>query len=260
MGSNKLVHDFTVTAKSWLNSRHFILTLQAPEKLPEIYPGQFVEVLVENSATTLLRRPFSIYSVDTEKQLIRLLIQVKGEGTHKLGQLHVGEKANLIYPLGKPFSTPDNENVLLVGGGVGAAPLMFLSQYMNTLGLKPDILLGARTKDDLIDLPLFREQCRNLFITTEDSSEGEKGFVTHHSVFNTMKAPYERIYCCGPDAMMHAVANLAKELQIDCEVSLENYMACGFGVCLCCITPTIHGNLRSCMEGPVFNTKILKWE
>jgi dihydroorotate dehydrogenase electron transfer subunit len=259
MGSNKLVHDFLVTNKNWLNARHFILELLAPEPLPAIFPGQFVEVLVENSSTTLLRRPFSIYSMDPEKNLLRLLIQVKGEGTSKLGQLHIDDKVNLIYPLGKPFTTPLIENVLLVGGGVGAAPLMFLSQYMNRKGLKPDLLLGARSKDDLFDMELFRKQCRNVFITTEDASEGEKGFVTHHSLFKQQPVTYEKIYCCGPDAMMHAVSKLALELKIDCEVSLENYMACGFGVCLCCITPTIHGNLRSCVEGPVFNTKVLKW-
>ena len=122
MGSNKLVHDFIVTAKTWLNPRHFVLELRAPVPLPDIYPGQFVEVLVDNSATTLLRRPFSIYSIDAKKSLIRLLIQVKGEGTKKLGQLHVDETVNLIYPRGKPFSTPGSERVLLVGGGVGAAP------------------------------------------------------------------------------------------------------------------------------------------
>jgi dihydroorotate dehydrogenase electron transfer subunit len=259
MGNTKLVQDFLVTRKTWLNSRHFILDLLAPQKLPAILPGQFVEVLVDNSATTLLRRPFSIYSVNNVTNEIRLLIQVKGEGTKKLGLLNENDKVNLIYPLGKSFTIPQTGNVLLVGGGVGAAPLMFLSQYMNTLGLKPDILLGARSREDLFDLDLFRNQCRNVYITTEDASEGEKGFVTHHSLFKSNPVVYEKIYCCGPDAMMHAVAGLSGELGISCEVSLENYMACGFGVCLCCITPTIHGNLRSCVEGPVFDTKVLKW-
>lgn len=260
MACSKLVHDFTITGNDFINDRHFILTLRCPQPLPQIYPGQFVEILVENSATTLLRRPFSIYSVDSRSNEIKVLIQIKGEGTKKLGQLHVGELVNIIYPLGKAFTTPTHERVLLVGGGVGSAPLMFLSQHMNQSGMKPDILLGARSKADLIDLDLFQAQCHHLFITTEDASMGEKGFVTHHSVFNSAPFPYERIYCCGPDAMMHAVAKMAKKLDVDCEVSLENYMACGFGVCLCCITPTIHGNLRSCVEGPVFDTKILKWE
>ena len=241
------------------NDRHFILELQAPEPLPVILPGQFVEVLVENSATTLLRRPFSIYSIDTGNNRISLLIQEKGEGTKKLGLLRESETVNLIYPLGKPFTIPDQENVLLIGGGVGAAPLMFLSQQMNRLGLKPDLLLGARTAHDLFDMDLFSSQCKNVFITTEDASSGEKGRVTEHSIFAGKTFSYQKIFCCGPDPMMHAVAKLAASLDVECEVSLENYMACGFGVCLCCITPTIHGNLRSCIEGPVFNTKVLKW-
>jgi dihydroorotate dehydrogenase electron transfer subunit len=260
MTGKKNVQDFLVTGNKWLNDRHFILELLAPEKLPLILPGQFVEILVDNSATTLLRRPFSIYSIDWERNIIRLLIQVKGEGTKKLGQLHVNDKVNLIYPLGKPFSTPDNDNVLLVGGGVGSAPLMFLSQHLNSLGMMPDLLIGARTSDDLFEMDLFRKQCRNVMITTENGSAGEKGLVTTHSVFSQKPVLYRKIYCCGPDPMMHAVAKLSSKLGIDCEVSLENYMACGFGVCLCCITPTIHGNLRSCIEGPVFDTKVLKWE
>ncbi|MEI6900065.1 MAG: dihydroorotate dehydrogenase electron transfer subunit, partial [Bacteroidota bacterium] len=181
-------------------------------------------------------------------------------GTRKLGHLRESDSVNLIYPLGKPFTIPDLENVLLVGGGVGAAPLMFLSQYMNRLGLKPNLLLGARTEHDLFDMELFTAQCKNVFITTEDGSAGEKGLVTKHSIFSGKPFSYQKIYCCGPDPMMHAVAKLAASLATECEVSLENYMACGFGVCLCCITPTIHGNLRSCIEGPVFNTNVLKWE
>jgi dihydroorotate dehydrogenase electron transfer subunit len=259
MKVNKIIQDFTVVKNIYLNNRHFILELLAPEPLPEILPGQFVDILVENSPSTFLRRPFSIYSVNKTLNIIRLLVQIKGEGTRKLGQLRENDKINLIYPLGKPFSMPEDGNVLLVGGGVGTAPLMFLSQHLNTLGIRPDILIGSRTYEDLFEMELYLNQCRDVFITTEDGSEGEKGFVTHHSVFTDDPFRYKKIYCCGPDPMMHAVAKLAEKLGVECEVSLENFMACGFGVCLCCITPTIYGNLRSCVEGPVFDTKILKW-
>ena len=189
-----------------------------------------------------------------------LLIQVRGEGTKKLGQLHENDSINMIYPLGKAFSIPETENVLLIGGGVGIAPLMFLSQHLNSIGMKPDLLIGARSSEDLFEMDLFHQQCRNVYITTEDGSEGEKGLVTDHSFLSQAPPAFSKIYCCGPDPMMHAVAKVADKLGVECEVSLENYMACGFGVCLCCITPTIYGNLRSCVEGPVFNTKILKWE
>ena len=259
MDKRKYVRDFTVRKNLTLNERHFILDLLAPEPLPEILPGQFVDILIENSPSTFLRRPFSIYSVMKDENVIRLLVQIRGEGTRKLGHLRENDKVNLIYPLGKPFSIPEDENVLLVAGGVGTAPLMFLSQHLNRLGMRPDILIGSRTRGDLFEMDLFRNQCRNVFVTTEDGSEGEKGFVTQHSLFRTDPFGYKRIYCCGPDPMMHAVAKLAEKSGTICEVSLENFMACGFGVCLCCITPTINGNQRSCIEGPVFNTKVLKW-
>jgi dihydroorotate dehydrogenase electron transfer subunit len=259
MNVQKRIQDFKVIKNISLNPRHFILELIGPDPLPEILPGQFADVLVENSKAVFLRRPFSIYSVNYQANSIRLLIQIRGEGTKKLGQLREKDTVNLLYPLGKGFTMPEDEEVLLVGGGVGTAPLMFLSQHLNTLGIKPDILIGARSSGDLFEMELYRDQCRNIFITTEDNSEGEKGFVTDHSVFRTAPFRYEKIYCCGPDPMMHAVAKLASKLNVECEVSLENYMACGFGVCLCCITPTVNGNLRSCVEGPVFDTKILKW-
>lgn len=260
MDKRKYVRDFTVRKNLTLNERHFILDLLAPEPLPEILPGQFVDILIENSPSTFLRRPFSIYSVMKDKNIIRLLMQIRGEGTRKLGHLRENDKVNLIYPLGKPFSMPEDENVLLVAGGIGTAPLMFLSQHLNSLGMRPDILIGSRTNEDLFEMDLFRYQCRNVFVTTEDGSEGETGFVTHHSIFRNDPFKYKKIYCCGPDPMMHAVAKLAEKLGTACEVSLENFMACGFGVCLCCITPTINGNQRSCVEGPVFDTKILKWQ
>jgi dihydroorotate dehydrogenase electron transfer subunit len=259
MNAQKRIQDFTVVKNISLNPRHFILELIAPEPLPEIFPGQFADVLVENSPAVFLRRPFSIYSVNKKANSIRLLIQVRGEGTRMLGQLRDNDRLNLLYPLGKGFSIPGDENVILVGGGVGTAPLMFLSQYLNSLGMHPDILIGAKSSADLFEMDLYQNQCRHVFVTTEDGSEGEKGFVTGHSVFHHNPFSYKRIYCCGPDPMMHAVAKLAKKLGVECEVSLENYMACGFGVCLCCITPTNQGNLRSCVEGPVFNTKILRW-
>jgi len=259
MNVKKLVQDFCVVKNIYLNPRHFILELQSPEPLPEILPGQFVDILVENSPATFLRRPFSIYAVNKEQNIIRLLIQVRGEGTKKLGQLRENDKLNLIYPLGKPFSMPEDDNVLLVGGGVGIAPLMFLSQHLNNLGVRPDLLIGSRTSEDLFEMDLFRNQCQNVFVTTEDGSEGEKGFVTHHSVFSTGSFAYKKIYCCGPDPMMHAVAKLCQKNNISCEVSLENLMACGFGICLCCIVETTRGNICTCTEGPVFNIKELKW-
>ena len=126
MSTRKFVQDFTILKNIRINPRHFVFELLAPIKLPPIFPGQFVELWVEDSNKTFLRRPFSIHAVDTDTNTIKLLVQIKGEGTKKLSLKSVGEKVNIIFPLGNSFTLPDTrEDVLLVGGGCGVAPLLF---------------------------------------------------------------------------------------------------------------------------------------
>ena len=259
MEIKKLVQELQVVENTWLNKRHFILELLAPEKFPLILPGQFVQALVENSPSTFLRRPFSIHSVDYKKNTLRLLIQVKGAGTQHLASLKAGDHLNLIYPLGNSFSLPFTKDVLLVGGGCGVAPLLFLAQFLNQSNIHPTILLGFRTKEEVSEIESYSRFGKTLVIT-DDGSEGEKGLVVDHSIFRRGRIEFKKIFCCGPEAMMKAVAKIARAHKIDCEVSLENTMACGFGVCLCCITPTDKGNERVCVEGPVFNINRVRWE
>lgn len=258
MKSKKRIEDFTVVRNTRLNSRHFLLELQPQMKLPELFPGQFVQVLVEGSSTTFLRRPFSIHSVDYKINTFSLLIQVKGDGTGKLSHIREGEHLNLIYPLGNFFSVPQGKEILLVGGGCGVAPLLFLAQFYSERSFKVTILTGWRTALDIFRMEEY-QRFGNTLVITEDGSAGETGLVTDHSVFSGKLEQFSQICCCGPEAMMRAVAKIAKENNIMCEVSLENTMACGFGACLCCITPTRHGNQRVCMEGPVFGTSGLDW-
>ncbi len=258
MELKKHVQDLQVTQVTRLNKRHFLLDLLAPEKFPLILPGQFVQVLVQGSASTFLRRPFSIHSVDYNKNTLRLLIQVKGEGTRRLADLKAGDHLNLIYPLGNSFSLPFTKDVLLVGGGCGVAPLLFLAQFLNQNNIRPTILLGFRTKEEVSEIETY-SRFGKVHVITDDGTEGEKGLVIDHSIFQRERLDFKKIYCCGPDAMMKAVAKIARMHRIECEVSLENTMACGFGVCLCCITPTDKGNERVCMEGPVFNINRLGW-
>ncbi len=259
MELKKLVQDLVVVHSIRLNNRHFILDLHAPEKLPLILPGQFVQALVKDSPTTFLRRPFSIHSVDYGRNSLRLLIQIKGEGTLHLSKLQEGDTLNLIYPLGNAFTLPVTGSVLLVGGGAGVAPLLFLANILNQNHVHPTILLGFRTKEEVSEIEEY-SKFGKVLVTTDDGTAGEKGLVIDHSVFKQARIPFRKIYCCGPDAMMKAVAKIARNHGADCEVSLENTMACGFGVCLCCITPTDSGNERVCVEGPVFNTQRLRWE
>jgi len=257
MKEKKVLHDLIVIENIQLNKRHFILELQAPGLLPQFLPGQFVQVLVKDSPSTFLRRPFSIHAFDTVKNSFRLLIQIKGEGTRHLSLLKPGEKLNVMYPLGNSFTLPNGKNVLLVGGGCGVAPLLFLARWLKEQNVNVTMLTGWKRKEDIFEKEAY-QQCGNLLITTEDGSEGETGMVTSHSIFKSVKT-FDRIYCCGPDRMMKAISHIATRKGVECDVSLENTMACGFGVCLCCITPTTKGNQRVCMEGPVFNTKELKW-
>ena len=203
-----------------------------------------------------MRRPFSIYDVDYQKNELSLLIKEVGKGTLALSKLKIGETLNLVYPLGNSFSIPPGNKALLVGGGVGIAPMLLLSKVLNEKGKQPDVLIGGRSKNDILE-PEKYTVYGNLFVTTDDGSMGEKGMVTQHSVFAEKISEYSQIYACGPDPMMKAVAKVAASQNIPCEISLENTMACGIGACLCCVVETVDGNKTTCIEGPVFNTKKL---
>ena len=222
-------------------------------------PGQFAEILVEGSSSTFLRRPISINFVDEQNNELWLLIQTVGEGTRRLAELTAGTQLNLVLPLGNGFTMPKSpeSRLLLVGGGVGTAPLLYFGKKLTEMGCTPTFLLGARTEADLLQLEEFRRYGR-VFVTTEDGSAGEKGFVTQHSVLANEQ--FDQISTCGPKPMMVAVARFANSCSTYCEVSLENMMACGVGACLCCVEKTVKGNVCVCTEGPVFNIKDLTWQ
>jgi len=258
----KKMLNLLVTENRQLNPSHHLLKFTTTDTsiLPEMYPGQFVEVLVSNSTKTFLRRPISVNYVDKNKNELWLLIQKVGEGTRKMCEYTTGDSVNMILPLGNSFTIPENAAVdsdfLLIGGGVGIAPILFLSSVLKERGFSPKMLLGARSKSDLLHLDEFAKY-GEISCTTEDCSFGEKGFVTDHTILKNRS--FTKIFTCGPKPMMVAVAKYAHENNIDCEASLENTMACGFGACLCCVEDTKSGNKTVCMEGPVFNIKDLKW-
>ncbi|MGC3978007.1 MAG: dihydroorotate dehydrogenase electron transfer subunit [Paludibacteraceae bacterium] len=255
----KYIKDLVVKENLPLNQQYFILKLTSADELPPMEPGQFAQLRVDNTSGTFLRRPISINWVDYETNEMWLLIQKVGNGTRKLSELKRGDTLNLVFPLGNTFMLPENKQaeVLLVGGGVGIAPLLMFGQKLRNQGYKCRFLLGARTKSDLLELDEFARY-GEVFTTTEDGSNGEKGFVTHHSLLK--RSNFDYLYTCGPTPMMKAVAAYAVKKNIFCEVSLENMMGCGFGACLCCVTDTIEGNICVCTEGPVFNITKLKWQ
>lgn len=255
----KYILDLTVTENIRLHANYVLLKLTQAAPLPEMLPGQFAEIRVDGSSTTFLRRPISINYVDRKKNEVWFLIQLVGDGTRKLATVQSGDTVNVIMPLGNGFSIPENPQtkVLLIGGGVGTAPLLYLGEVLQKKGYKPAFLLGARSKNDLLQLDLFK-LLGDVYTTTEDGSYGEKGYVTMHSVLKENK--FDLIYTCGPKPMMMAVAKYAAANGIECEVSLENTMACGVGACLCCVENTQEGHVCVCKEGPVFNIKRLLWQ
>ncbi len=254
----KYIHDFKIVTNRKITNDYFVLELKAPRKLQSVKPGQFVEIKIDNSSRTFLRRPISIYDVDYKQNTISLLILIVGEGTRALSHLSKGEYLNLIYPLGNSFSIPQSGKVLLIGGGVGVAPLLFLGKLLIENNIQPVFLFGARSHTHLVDLNKF-ELLGPVYMTTENGSQGEKGLVTEHSIITDNNWNYDQIYACGPVPMMKAVARLAEKRNTNCEVSLENTMACGFGACLTCTQKTVRGNICICTEGPVLNTKELIW-
>jgi dihydroorotate dehydrogenase electron transfer subunit len=278
----KYILDLLVTSVERVHERYVLIKLSDREPLPPMRPGQFVEVRVDGSTKTFLRRPISICYIDRAVNELWLLVACVGEGTWRLAGLKAGNMVNCVLPLGNGFSIPSGETaghtypetdrksglhrVLLTGGGVGVAPLLYLGATLKARGMEPTFLLGARSKRDLLILEEFEKYGRVL-VTTEDGSMGEKGFVTNHSVLQNEQ--FDMIQCCGPTPMMKAVARYAREKGIECEVSLENLMACGLGACLCCVEKvrvggdaptTVATNVCVCKDGPVFNIKRLLWQ
>lgn len=257
--SKKSVKDFLVVENTPLNSTNFLIKLKSATQLPKFMPGQFVNVDIKGTDKIFLRRPFSVFEVNYMENTLSLIVKILGRGSKKLTEIKCGEMCNIVYPLGNGFTMPQtDEKVLLIGGGSGVAPMLFLAKVG---GLEPEnvnLLLGARTLEDHVDVRRYAVY-GNLYFSSEDGSLGETGFVTEHSIFKNNLKSFDRIYACGPNGMMKAIAKEAKVANVFCEVSLENLMACGFGVCLCCIEPTNKGNLCVCTEGPVFNINDLKW-
>lgn len=286
----KYCMDLTVASNDHISDHHVLLKLTSKQPLPGMMPGQFVNIHVEDSPTTFLRRPISINFVDVSRNELWLLVAAVGEGTKHMAKLKAGDTLNCLFPLGNGFSdlaaikstissdaaagsatticsaaassscekSDDSHRlrVLLVGGGVGVAPVLYQGAEIKRQGGEPVFLLGARSAKDLLELDLFKNFGK-VYVTTEDASAGEKGFVTNHSVLQNEH--FDFIQTCGPTPMMKAVTRFAKEKNIPCEVSLENMMACGLGACLCCVEKTVDGNLCVCKEGPVFNIKKLLW-
>jgi len=243
-----------------INELHYLLKMDTGGVNAGFEPGQFVEVLVPGSKDAFLRRPISIHDVADDNKSFTMMIKIVGEGTRVLSEIREGDELDIVFPLGHGFTLPQrSKKVLLVGGGCGVAPLLYLARRIKFLNVEVSVLIGGKTANDILEADEYRKYAE-VAIMTENEELGEKGMVTDHHWMKDGLKDFDFVYTCGPDPMMKAVAKLADEAGIGCEVSLENLMACGIGACLCCTVHTHEGNVRACVEGPVFNAlDIIGW-
>ncbi len=251
------------------------LTIVSPEIGERVRPGQFVNIKCGEGRANVLRRPFSVYRVHKRggwASTIEIVFDIKGPGTQYLSQLRGHAIVDLIGPLGRGFSLPKRRaHCLLVGGGIGAAPLFFLADELRNDGHRVDVILGARNSGLLLSQIEARRVASVCRTTTEDGSAGDKGRVTDVLVEVIEKCQTEVIYTCGPHPMLEAVTRVGVAQKIPVQVAVEELMACGYGVCMTCVMPLRRPTkpkesaddamvyARSCTEGPVFNGAHVIW-
>lgn len=233
------------------------MTLHAPRIAAAARPGQFLELRVSPGAEPLLRRAFAIHR--TTGDFIEILYQVVGRGTRLVARMPRGTVTDAIGPLGNGWRLPDGlARVLLVAGGLGAAPLGMLAEELSACGVAVSVALGAPTAERLLARDLFDRAARRVELATDDGSEGEHGTVM--GPLERLLDPAPDLVCaCGPEPMVRAVAERCAGAGVPCRVSLERLMACGIGACLSCVVRTREGLKRVCVDGPVFDAAQIVW-
>jgi dihydroorotate dehydrogenase electron transfer subunit len=244
---------------------HFKLTLASAYISSHAQPGQFVNVKCSQSYDPLLRRPFSLYRISEEHQKFELLYKVVGKGTEMLSKSSVGEELDILGPLGKGFDTEKKEIAILAGGGMGVAPLMALAGNLKKKVKALYILMGSKSKKQLLSEQDFRDLTDQVLVSTDDGSYGKKGFVSDilldvlNDTLDERDLNRTTIYACGPNPMLKAIADLSFQKKISCQISMEQRMACGIGTCLGCVIKTKTGYQKVCDDGPVFNSQEIIW-
>lgn len=235
------------------------MTVKAPAIAKQAKPGQFVEVKITGENAPFWRRPFCICRAD--KDCIELLIKEVGRGSALMRQKNTGDVLDIIGPLGNSFSIKGKQHALLVGGGFGVAPLLFLAEQLKAKGISADVMIGGRCEEDLLLRKEMKMTGAAVSCSTDDGSFGTKGLVT--KILEKKLAALDNkavIYCAGPWPMMKAVSKIAGRHDLPCQASLEEVMACGLGVCNGCVVKIAGTFKRVCNDGPVFNSHEVLWE
>lgn len=241
---------FTVTSNQQLNATTWLMRLEG-DTSSLTRPGQFVNIAVEGF---FLRRPISVCDYDDNSML--LCYEVVGHGTAAMANARPGQQFDLLSGLGNGFDhTRDVLNPVLMGGGIGVAPLYGLAKELLRRDIQPVAVLGYNSADRMVMDDMFRELNIETIVATVDGSAGVKGFVTDALRSYGIKPDY--MYGCGPMPMLEA---LCKNVDIPGELSLDVRMACGFGACMCCSFQTTNGPVCVCKDGPVFDKNELIWQ
>ncbi len=259
-----------------VSTGYFRMRMTAPPVVLDARPGQFVMVRVNKAIDPLLRRPFGIYDLGTfttpytdcgRQTFLEILYKVVGKGTAMLADLHQGDHLDILATLGNGFATgPAAEEKVLVGGGVGLAPLYFLARELAKTS-RVRLFAGGRTKEDVLCITEFERLGVETYVATDDGTLGDRGLVTEVMTrYLADGGGARRLFACGPMPMLQAVARIAASRQLPCQVSLEAYMACGMGACLGCVVPGKGHSAETpdfrcvCKDGPVFDYSELQWE
>lgn len=245
----------------------YLMRLESPLIARDVGPGQFVHMRIPGMEGHVLRRPFSVYSRDASAGTLDVLYQVVGFGTRHLAGLAPGARCELVGPVGAGWALPEGcSHALLVGGGVGAAPLFMFCERLAGAGVRACAVLGAQTRDALVCEGRYREVLGEAVrCATDDGSYGFAGFCTDLAKQEMARAaaagdPYDFVAACGPEPVMRIVSGAAAEAGVACQVSMERRMACGVGACLSCVVDTVDGKRRACVDGPVFDAGKVVWQ
>jgi len=240
----------------------FKFSVQADEIIKTAKPGNFIEIRVNDDIEPFLRRPISIYNMDRENGILEFIFQEKGKGTKILSSRREGELIDIIGPLGfGTFKYSSYQNLGIIGGGIGVFPLYELAKCAQLENKNVNTYLGFRNKDLVVLEDEFEKVSNNLTITTDDGSYAQKGFAIDFLKKDIEDGKIDCIYACGPLPMLRAVREIALEKNIPCQISLEEKMACGLGVCLGCAVKTARSPKDApeywhvCKAGPVFQAK-----